>query len=57
MQTEAQRKASLKYRREKTKTFTLTLYPSDKDIIEWLDSQQYKAKAVKEAIRNEMKGR
>ena len=57
MQTEAQRRAALKYRKEKTHSFTLTLYPSDSDIIEWLDGQQHKAKAIKEAIRNEIKGR
>lgn len=56
-QTDAQRRATLKYRKEKTKTFTLTLYPSDADIIAWLDAQQHKAKAVKDAIRNEIRGR
>lgn len=53
-QTDAQRKAALKYRKEKTKTFTLTLYPSDADIIEWLDAQTQKARAVKAAIRKAM---
>lgn len=57
MQTEAQRKAALKYRKEKTRSFTLTLYPSDADIIEWLDRQTSKAKAVKEAIRNSINTR
>lgn len=56
-QTEAQRKAALKYRKEKTRTFTLTLYPADADIVEWLDAQEHKAKAVKEAIRKFMEGR
>ena len=50
-QTEAQRRAALRYRREKTRTFTLTLYPSDQDISEWLDRQDAKAKSVKTAIR------
>lgn len=53
-QTDAQRKAALKYRKAKTKTFTLTLYPSDADIIEWLDAQSQKARAVKAAIRKAM---
>lgn len=57
MQTEAQRKAALKYRKEKTRTFTLTLYPADADIAEWLDAQEHKAKAVKEAIRKFIEGR
>lgn len=56
-QTEAQRRAALKYRKEKTRTFTLTLYPSDADIIEWLDKQEHKAKAIKEAIRKEIESR
>ena len=54
MQTEAQRRAALKYRKEHTRTFTLTLYPSDRDIINWLDAQPSKAKAVKDAIRASM---
>ena len=54
MQTEAQRKAALKYRKEKTRSFTLTLYPSDSDIVEWLDRQSSKSKAVKAAIRSAM---
>lgn len=57
MQTDAQRRAALKYRKEKTRTFTLTLYPSDSDIIEWLDKQTQKAKAVKDAIRKEIECR
>lgn len=51
MQTEAQRKAALKYRKERTRTFTLTLYPGDADIIAWLNEQPKKASAVKAAIR------
>lgn len=51
MQTEAQRKAALKYRKDKTRTFTLTLYPGDADIVAWLDGQPKKASAVKAAIR------
>ena len=50
-QTDAQRRAVLKYRKEKTRTFTLTLYPSDSDIVEWLDLQESKANAVRMAIR------
>ena len=50
-QTDAQRRAALKYRKEKTRTFTLTLYPADKDISDWLDEQPEKAKAIKHAIR------
>ena len=57
MQTEAQRKAALKYRKEKTRSFTLTLYPSDADIIEWLDQQDSKSKAIKEAIRKTFSSR
>lgn len=56
-QTDAQRRAALKYRKEKTRTFTLTLYPSDSDIIEWLEKQEHKAKAIKAAIRKEIEGR
>lgn len=55
MQTDAQRRAALKYRREKTRTFTLTLYPKDSDIAEWLDAQPKKAEAVKAAIRAQIR--
>ena len=51
VQSESQRRAALKYRKEKTRTFTLTLYPSDSDIVAWLDSKTGKAAAVKQAIR------
>lgn len=52
-QTEAQRRAALKYRK-KTRTFSLVLYPSDADIVEWLDGQESKAGAIRQAIREYM---
>lgn len=54
-ETSAQRKATLKYRRDKTRTFTLTLYPKDADIISWLDAQPSKAQAIRDAIRSYMR--
>lgn len=53
-QTDAQRRAALKYRKGRTRTFTLTLYPADADIIEWLGRQESKAAAVRAAIREYM---
>ena len=50
-QTDAQRRAALRYRRASTRTLSVTLYPSDSDIIEWLDTQPRKAEAVRSAIR------
>lgn len=55
MQTDAQRRAALKYRKKNTRTFTLTLYPKDADIAEWLDAQPKKAEAVKAAIRAQLR--
>lgn len=54
-QTPAQRKAALKYRKEKTRSFTMTLYPKDADIIAWLESQERKSEAVKSAIRSQIR--
>lgn len=50
----AQRKATLKYRREHTKQLALRFYPSDMDLWEHLERQPSKAAYVKRLIRDDM---
>lgn len=53
-QTEAQRRASLKYLREKVRTFQLRFYPSEADILEHFEAQEEKSKYLKRLIREDM---
>lgn len=56
-QTKAQRKASLAYKKRNTKTLSITLFPADADIIEWLDGIDGKAAYIRKLIRDDMKRR
>lgn len=51
MTTEAQKRATAKWRKGNVKQWNLALYPGDADIAEWLDKQPVKQAAVKAAIR------
>lgn len=53
-QTEAQRAAALKYRKDSTKTFALTFFPAHRDLYEHLQAQQNKAEYLRELIRKDM---
>lgn len=53
--TEAQKRASAKYQREKTKQVNLKFSPNEMDLYDWLDSQEgTKSGAVKDLIRKAM---
>ena len=54
MPSEAQKRASAKYTKEKVKTYTIKFYPSEKDIYEYLQQQPNKAGYIKELIRRDM---
>lgn len=54
-QTEAQRKASLNYRKAKVKQLNVALYPDDADLVEWLDGKENKQAYVRELIREDMR--
>lgn len=54
VQTGAQRKAALKYKKEKTKSVTVTFYPSDMELYEYLETKPSKATYIKELIKKEM---
>ncbi len=55
MSSEAQRRATKKYVKEKTKRVTLVFFPADMDIWEYLQSQPNKNGYLKELIRDDMK--
>lgn len=55
--SEAQKKASTKYNKDKTVLFTLRLNrQTDADIIDFLERQENKSAVIKRVIRELMKG-
>ena len=55
MSTEAQKRASAKYDREKTKTYALKLnLKTDADIVEWLAKQPNVQGYLKQLIRRQI---
>lgn len=56
MRSESQKKADRNYRSNKTKSFSMTLFPStEADIIDKLESVENKAGYVKQLIRDDIK--
>lgn len=53
-ETDAQRRANLKYRKKNVRTVSVAFYPSDKDILEWVESKPSKAGYIKALIRADM---
>ena len=54
MISEAQKRATAKYHKEKMKQSIVTFSPKEKDILDYLDSQDNKAGFIKELIRQSM---
>ena len=54
VESEAQRRANLKYRKEKTKQLAMRFYPDDMDLWEHLESQDNKAAYIKRLIREDL---
>lgn len=52
--SEAQRRATSKYVREKVRTLTVRFYPADADVWEHLDAQENKQGYVRGLIRADM---
>ena len=50
----AQRKANLKWKKENTKTVSVTFFPSDMELYDFLSAQGSKAGYIKELIRKAM---
>lgn len=55
--TEAQKRASMKYMKEKTHPFTMRFSPVDEDLWQHLQSQPNKQGYVKRLIREDMERR
>lgn len=54
MLTDAQRRAKQKYERQHVKQVKLVMYPTEKDLVEWLEQQPNKAGYIKSLIRSDM---
>ncbi len=52
--SEAQKKASAKYRKNNVKAIMFNLYPSDSDLIEFLEGKENRSSYIKELIRKDM---
>lgn len=50
-QTEAQKRASAKWKKKATKTASITLYPCDQDIIDFLAASGNSSRTIKNALR------
>lgn len=54
--SEAQKRASAKYRREHVKQVVVSFYPAEADILKHLQGQSNKAGYIKDLIRRDMLG-
>lgn len=54
MATDSQKRARDKYNREKTKCVSIRFFPSDMELLGWLDEQPSKAGYIKDLIRADM---
>ena len=54
MVSEAQKRATTKYKNEKTRKFMLRFFPADEDLWEHLQKQPTKAAYIRELIRRDM---
>jgi len=52
--TEAQKRANAKYKREKTQQFAMRFFPGDAGIWEHLQKQPNRAEYIRELIRKDM---
>lgn len=52
--SDAQKRARAKYEKEKVKQVMVRFYPSENDILEFLELQDNKAGYIKELIRKDM---
>lgn len=52
--SDAQKRARAKYDKEKVRQFVVRFYPSESDILEFLEIKENKAGYIKELIRKDM---
>ncbi len=55
--SEAQKRATAKYQKANTKMRSVRFYPSERDILAWLDAQPNKQGYIKDLIRADMEQR
>ena len=54
MATDAQKRASAKYRREKVRQVGISFYPAEADLYEWVKAQPNMSGYIKGLIRDDM---
>lgn len=57
MATDAQGRATNRYRKEKVRQFNLKFFPADEDLYRWLAEQPRRNQYLKDLIRADMEGR
>lgn len=57
MATNAQNKATAKYRAENVRQIVVRFYPSEADILEYIEGMENKAGYIKELIRADMENK
>lgn len=50
---ESQKRAELKYQKEKTKTLTVRFFPSDMELLDYIKSHDNATKYIKDLVREE----
>ena len=55
MSTEAQKRAKNKYRRQSVKAMTLEFYPTESDLVAFINLQENKQGYIKDLIRQDIK--
>lgn len=53
-ESDAQRRANLKYKRENTKTISVTFFPNDMELYNYAKSKPNKAAYIRDLIREDM---
>lgn len=54
MQSDAQRRATAKYRKDNVKNVSVKFYPSEKELFDFLDSKGGRASYIKQLLREAM---
>lgn len=55
VESASQRKASLRYKKENTKSITITFFPKDMDLYNYMKGKPNKAEYLRNLIREDMK--
>lgn len=55
--TDAQRRATMKYRKANMKQVVVAFYPNDKELYEYLDTKDNKSAYIRDLIRKDMEAK